>query len=140
MYMCIKLCVLHEYLTLHLLLMQLHFINSTTAFGAGDTFEYFSSSSSCHPTLTEPSIMGSATVVCAHMFSWYCELNTHMTYGDTRSGYNYSTSWFGFCYLNMCHHTCITVTTGGLDCDVDTGTAHSQIAPPYAPTTGPPRA
>ena len=61
-------------------------------------------------------------------------------YGGTRSGNSYSTSWCGFCYLNMCHRSCITVTTGRLDCDVDTDTALSQIAPPHAPTTGPPRA
>ena len=98
--MCVKLCALHEYLTLQLLLKQLHFANSPTDFGTGDTFDtvgkYLSSSSSSHPNRNEHSIVGSTIVSCAHMFAWYCEISTYVMHGDTRSGNAHSTSWCDF--------------------------------------------
>ena len=55
---------------------------------------------------------------------WHQEWKQYVPYGDTRNG-----SKFLYCLvcLNMYwhHHTCIALSTGGLDFEVDT-TTHSQ--------------
>jgi len=68
----IMMCALHQGLTLHLLTAQLHFTSSTTASDAGATSDTVgmhvpSSSSSCHPSPTWSSIVGSATVLCPNV-------------------------------------------------------------------------